>query len=349
MYLDMKADNSNATQRALLLGGEVSMWQDAYVGSCLFGNQQDANFSQSASHCIWPRTAIFAGTVWGGHRNISDGFFERTFSAVTNRLAERNVDSCPCANLTSNGCSQMGFCGAGYCGALPSPPPPPGPSCPAFAPPGGFSCLGSTAGNPKLLIKAEPAACKGAKPWGCSTAAATICSGLEGCEAFSMDAKKASYFKADPKPPTPASPAKQLFAVPCDPSDPNQVVTLSEAGQLVMAAGLCVDVGCDPKTKTSKDHAPLALATCDPANAGQQWTHSAADAQFVSGCGPHHCIDLYDGGRSDEAGLCKSAANAKTLFQSPLHACALHGVYRYRFSCRSKYRPNRRHLPRWDL
>eukprot|EP01051_Picozoa_sp_SAG22_P012635 SAG22_NODE_1332_length_4702_cov_1.577232_4_plen_144_part_01 len=126
MYLDMKAGNSNTTQKALLLGGEVSLWQDAYVGSCLFGNQQDANFSQSASHGIWPRTAIFAGIAWGNYKAVSDGDFEKTFAAVKIRLASRAVDSCPCANLTANGCSQMGRCGVGYCGALPGPPPPPG-------------------------------------------------------------------------------------------------------------------------------------------------------------------------------------------------------------------------------
>ena len=168
MYLDMKAGNTNETQRGLLLGGEVSMWQDQYVGSCLFGNQQDENFTESTSHCIWPRTAIFAGTVWGSHQNVSDDVFEKTFLAVQARLGDRKVDSCPCANLTSNGCEQMGKCGVGYCGALPGPPPPPAPSCSAYAAPAGFTCLGSSAGSQPLLLKTEPAACTGAKPWTCS-------------------------------------------------------------------------------------------------------------------------------------------------------------------------------------
>ena len=46
MYIDMLKDNANTTQQKLLLGGEVSMWQDRYVGSCLFPNEQDENFTQ---------------------------------------------------------------------------------------------------------------------------------------------------------------------------------------------------------------------------------------------------------------------------------------------------------------
>ncbi len=154
MWIDMMKDNSNTTQRKLLLGGEVSMWQDQYVGSCMFDNKQDENFTQSNSHCIWPRTAIAAGTFWGNYRpDVDDDWFNKTFLAVQGRLGERNVDSCPCATLTSNGCSQMSFCGVGYCGPVPPPPGPPPPTCAAFATPEGYGCMGETSGNPSLLLK----------------------------------------------------------------------------------------------------------------------------------------------------------------------------------------------------
>ena len=154
MWIDMMKGNSNVTQQKLLLGGEVSMWQDQYVGSCLFDNKQDENFTQSDSHCIWPRTAIAAGTFWGNYRpDVDDGWFNQTFVAVQARLGERKVDSCPCATLTSNGCSQMSFCGVGYCGPVPPPPGPPPPSCSAFAAPTGYGCMGETSGEPTLLLK----------------------------------------------------------------------------------------------------------------------------------------------------------------------------------------------------
>ena len=129
---------------------------------------------------------------------------------------------------------------------------------------------------------------------------------MEECAAFDIKANTTSFFKANPTPPTPAKPTAQFYAVPCDPADTNQAVTL-KGGQLITANGLCADVACDAKTKTAKSHAPLALTKCDPTNLGQQWTHTA-EATFVSACGGM-CIDLFGGGNSDEAGIYQCTPN----------------------------------------
>ena len=117
---------------------------------------------------------------------------------------------------------------------------------------------------------------------------ATACDALAECVAFDIKANTSSFFKANPKPPTPAKPTAQFYAVPCDPADPNQAVTLKDK-QLVTANGLCADVGCDSKTKTAKAHAPLVLTACDSGNLGQKWQHTAATtfvhAQLVCVCG----------------------------------------------------------------
>ena len=101
----------------------------------MFPNEQDRNFSESVSGCIWPRAAIAAGSFWG-YNNNTKGLDEATFDATQQRLLRRGIPSCPCATLTSNGCSQMQRCEKSYC--PPPPPPPPPPSCGETAP---WKCL----------------------------------------------------------------------------------------------------------------------------------------------------------------------------------------------------------------
>ena len=111
------------------------MWQDRYVSSCLFPNSADSNFSLSTAGCIWPRVAITAGSFWGFYTHTKT-LDEATFNATHRRLVARGIPSCPCATLTSNGCSQMRRCDANLC---PPPPPPPPPAyCGSKAP---YKCL----------------------------------------------------------------------------------------------------------------------------------------------------------------------------------------------------------------
>ena len=126
LNISARAGNATAAQAALLLGGETSMWQDRYVGSCLFPNEQDDNFTESvngagnvsadakseiilprqarythgkvqtrgekrvafSAGCIWPRAAIAAGSFWG-YYNSSKTLDEATFNATHQRQGKR--------------------------------------------------------------------------------------------------------------------------------------------------------------------------------------------------------------------------------------------------------------------
>ena len=232
MWLNISAHgDASPAQAKLLLGGETSMWQDRYVGSCLFPNAQDRNFTESVHGCIWPRAAIAAGSFWG-YYNSTKTLDEATFNATQARLLRRGIASCPCATLTSSHCSQLQRCEKTYC---PPPPPPP-----------------------------PPAACGKRAPYTC------------------------------------------LFAVPCDPTDPDQAISFDNAtGQLKSASGLCADAG------ACKHVDILALAKCDPSSKTQKWTHSAhGKGHFASvGCA-NQCIDCYFGGTGN-AGLygCDGSTN----------------------------------------
>ena len=112
LYFDLLAFPTQSTrdEQRWLLGGEVAMWSDNYVGSCLFSNEQDANFSLSASRTIYPRAAIASGTFWGHYQPINDSYFNKTLAAIQARLMQRGVASCPCAALSTTCCSALGLC-----------------------------------------------------------------------------------------------------------------------------------------------------------------------------------------------------------------------------------------------
>jgi hypothetical protein len=161
----------NESELSLLLGGEVSMWQDEYVSSCMFQSPQtDSNFSTSTSTCIWPRSIIAAGSFWGYHPDFqtTDPDFNATFSQMRSRLVSRGVEACPCATLDSTGCNQMSKCGVGYCGPTPPPPPPKADvlRCRDYSTPANLECHTSWSGDPTLQIKPAPTTVTCATPTG---------------------------------------------------------------------------------------------------------------------------------------------------------------------------------------
>jgi hypothetical protein len=125
----------------------------AASAACLFPGSRDRDFGVSAQGCIWPRAAVAAGTWWGYNTQTKDldvcenGSFEpfllyidaiflprqardkhaestqkrvlfsqvATFNATHDRLVSRGIASCPCSNLTHNGCNQQLRCGKAYC------------------------------------------------------------------------------------------------------------------------------------------------------------------------------------------------------------------------------------------
>ena len=118
MWIDLTMNVSNATKVARLLGGEVSMWSDEYLGSCMFSSENDALFENSASNYIFPRTAVAAGSFWrwDARVNASSPAFAAAFAAMQRRLVARGVATCPCTTLTTNGCDQNTHCGGEpYC------------------------------------------------------------------------------------------------------------------------------------------------------------------------------------------------------------------------------------------
>lgn len=117
MWIDLTMNVTNATKVASLLGGEISVWSDEYLGTCMFSSENDALFESSTSSYIFPRAAVAAGSFWRwDHRvNVSSPAFEGAFSAMKKRLGDRGVVTCPCTTLTTNGCDQNMQCGAPYC------------------------------------------------------------------------------------------------------------------------------------------------------------------------------------------------------------------------------------------
>ena len=104
-------------------GGESAMWSDQYTtigrrgavgASCMFPTSRDAAFTESIHGCIWPRSAFAAGSWWGFNNHTKD-LDEATFNATHSRLLDRGIASCPCSNLTHNGCSQEQRCGVPFC------------------------------------------------------------------------------------------------------------------------------------------------------------------------------------------------------------------------------------------
>lgn len=123
MWFNITADKpATAEQIQRVHGGESAMWGDAYVqeggrgssGACMFPGSHDTEFGMSAQGCIWPRAAIAAGTWWGFNNQTKD-LDVATFNATHSRLVSRGIASCPCSNLTTNGCNQQQRCGQAYC------------------------------------------------------------------------------------------------------------------------------------------------------------------------------------------------------------------------------------------
>jgi hypothetical protein len=123
VWVDLTADVMNASNHQYLLGGEASMWTDAYLpgkkcnGCCLHSPARDVDFAKAISATIWPRAAVAAGTFWRWDERLDPKgtLFSSVLASATNILAARGVQTCPCSNATYNGCNQGHFCGVPFC------------------------------------------------------------------------------------------------------------------------------------------------------------------------------------------------------------------------------------------
>lgn len=116
--------NANATERALLIGGETAMWSDIYVPprhgntECLFRSPDfDTPFSTSVSAMIWPRAAVAAGSFYrfdAALANTSNAFAGLLVN-LSQRLSARAIEVCECTVPSHQACTQQSRCGVSYC------------------------------------------------------------------------------------------------------------------------------------------------------------------------------------------------------------------------------------------
>merc|ERR1712107_524939 len=121
--------NANASERALLAGGETAMWSDIYVPprkqntECLFQSPDfDAAFSTSTSAMIWPRAAVAAGSFYrfDVHLQNTSEAFAGLLGNINRRLTARGIEVCECTTPTHQGCTQQSNCGVSYCPSAPT-------------------------------------------------------------------------------------------------------------------------------------------------------------------------------------------------------------------------------------
>ena len=130
VWFDITSGVLNTSNAHFLLGGEASMWGDQYTGTkhtpghksagCMLPSpSSDALFAKSISGTIWPRAAVAAGSFWRWEESLSPQIQPELFAsvvvAVNDILLARGVETCPCANATSNGCDSVQRCGVMYC------------------------------------------------------------------------------------------------------------------------------------------------------------------------------------------------------------------------------------------
>jgi hypothetical protein len=325
LWIDMKSGETNSTKVAGLLGGEVSMWSDEYLGSCMFKSSQDALFVNSTSNYIFPRTAVAAGSFWRWDErvNVSSPAFEAAFEAMQARLHARSVGSCPCTTLTTNECSQTTYCGDPYCDSGAEL------TCDDYNATAetseaassalvdeSWSCHTAHTGVPTLSIMAEftiPCTslheCLRVAAWRCNVTFAP-----RGCDVFSMSSKidpkggrgaVASFFQAPPHPPK-RTRTDTLYAVACNHSDPSQSFMFdSTTGAIKTGARdgspieRCVDVTGDGIGASAVQLKPCAHASSEEGSGAvimQKFIHDAQTGAFKLASNPKACLDLDRGG-----------------------------------------------------
>jgi hexosaminidase len=97
-------------QRALVLGGEVSMWTDDFclyteclepatqpAGYALFPPTEDSAFHTAVLSIIFPRAIVGAGSFYryDSTLNATSLDFERIYNLVSDRMLSRNLTVCP--------------------------------------------------------------------------------------------------------------------------------------------------------------------------------------------------------------------------------------------------------------
>jgi len=115
-----------ASQKHLLLGGEMSMWSDTYCDTnqcgasggspptahALFDPALDKEFGHSIAGMIWPRGYVAAASFWNYNQTVdptSDEFTSAIWR-LNDQLIARGSWACP----TKCSCDQLAACGEPY-------------------------------------------------------------------------------------------------------------------------------------------------------------------------------------------------------------------------------------------
>jgi len=114
-----------ASQRHLLLGGEISMWSDTYCyiaqcldkastppGATLFPPSRDAEFAKSVGGMIWPRGLVAAASFWhfDAAKDPTSGEFADALYDLNDALQAEGSNVCP----SRCDCDQLTACGEPY-------------------------------------------------------------------------------------------------------------------------------------------------------------------------------------------------------------------------------------------
>ena len=128
LWYDIGFDVPSA-ERALLLGGEMSMWTDTYCsprecgampayhtekGGALYNRSRDREYARSLGGMIWPRGYVGAAAFWNWNRSVDarSDWFARAIWSLNDALASRGALVCP----SNCSCDQMSACGRPYLG-----------------------------------------------------------------------------------------------------------------------------------------------------------------------------------------------------------------------------------------
>jgi hypothetical protein len=127
-----RAETLTARQREILLGGEVSMWNNPW---CLWGEchstkgerfcgwwmsgmdaKYDAEYARSVQGAVWPKAAVAAGAFYRYNSSLPVEELTRRVRAFTAAMTKRGLRPCTCSAFdgVGGGCTPAARCGVPY-------------------------------------------------------------------------------------------------------------------------------------------------------------------------------------------------------------------------------------------